>query len=141
MTDGESSQNNLILIFKRKQEVAYFKSCWVLKMDLFMDLSHNQRTNFCSLLSYIRKCSFFLTENADMEGSMCMIKHCAKSLSRVRLFVTSWTIARLFCPQGLSGKNTGVGCHTLLQGIIPVRDRTQVSHIAGRFFTDLATRE
>ena len=76
MTGGESSQNNLILIFKRKQEVAYFKSCWVLKMDLFMDLSHNQRTNFCSLLSYIRKCSFFLTENADMEGSMCMIKHC-----------------------------------------------------------------
>ena len=30
------------------------------------------------------------------------------------------------------GKNTGVGCHALLQGIFP----TQVSHIAGRFFTD-----
>ena len=34
-----------------------------------------------------------------------------------------------------SGKNTVVGCHALLQGISPSRDRTQVSHIAGRFFT------
>ena len=33
------------------------------------------------------------------------------------------------------GKNTGVGCHTLLQGTFPTRDRTQVSHIAGGFFT------
>ena len=35
------------------------------------------------------------------------------------------------------GKNTGVGCHALLQGILP----TQVSCIAGRFFTSWATRE
>jgi len=33
------------------------------------------------------------------------------------------------------GKNTGVGCHTLLQGIFPTRDQTQVSCIVGRFFT------
>ena len=33
------------------------------------------------------------------------------------------------------GKNTGVGCHALLQGIFP----TQVSRIAGRFFTIWAT--
>ena len=38
------------------------------------------------------------------------------------------------------GKNTGVGCHALLQGILPTRDRTQVSCIAGRFFTVLTTR-
>ena len=35
------------------------------------------------------------------------------------------------------GKNTGVGCHALLQGISP----TQVSLIVGRFFTSWATRE
>ena len=35
------------------------------------------------------------------------------------------------------GKSTGVGCHVLLQGIFP----TQVSCIAGRFFTSWATRE
>ena len=86
------------------------------------------------------------------------------------------------CVHGDSpGKNTGVGCHALLQGIFPTqglnpgfphcrqilyhlshqgsprilewvaipfcrgssqpRDQTQVSHIAGRFFTSRATRE
>ena len=39
------------------------------------------------------------------------------------------------------GKNTGVGCRALLQGIFPTRDRTQVSHIVGRFFTIWATRK
>ena len=33
------------------------------------------------------------------------------------------------------GKNTGVGSHFLLQGIFLAKDRTQVSCIAGRFFT------
>ena len=34
------------------------------------------------------------------------------------------------------GKTTGVNCDSLLQGNLPnPRDRTQVSHIAGRFFT------
>ena len=39
------------------------------------------------------------------------------------------------------GKNTGVGCHDLLQGIFPTRDGTLVSLIAGGFFTIWATRE
>ena len=34
-----------------------------------------------------------------------------------------------------------MGCHFLLQGIFPPRDRTCVSDIAGRFFTTLATGE
>ena len=34
----------------------------------------------------------------------------------------------------LPGKNTGVGCHALPQGIFPPRDQTQVSHAASRFF-------
>ena len=38
------------------------------------------------------------------------------------------------------GKNTGVGCHALLQGEQP-RDQTQVSCIVGGFFTVCATRE
>ena len=44
----------------------------------------------------------------------------AKSLSHVQLFTTLWTIA---CQAPLSmrfsSKNTGVGCHALLQGIFP----------------------
>ena len=39
------------------------------------------------------------------------------------------------CPWDSPGKNTGVGCHTLLQGTSQPRDRTQVSCIAGGFFS------
>ena len=39
------------------------------------------------------------------------------------------------------GKNTGMGCHFLLQGIFPPWDWTRVSRIAGRLFIDWATRE
>ena len=39
------------------------------------------------------------------------------------------------------GKNTGMGCHALLQGIVPAQGLNQVSCTAGRFFTVWATRE
>ena len=39
------------------------------------------------------------------------------------------------------GKNTAVGCHALLQGSSQSRDQTQVSCIAGKFFTVWATTE
>ena len=39
-----------------------------------------------------------------------------KSLSRVLLFATPWTVVpRLLCPWDSPGKNTGVGCHSLLR--------------------------
>ena len=45
-----------------------------------------------------------------------------KSLSRVQLSATPWTVA---CQAPLSmdspGQNTGVGCHSLLQGIFPIQ--------------------
>ena len=45
------------------------------------------------------------------------------SLSHVWFFVTPWTVqpARLFCPWDFPGKDTGVGCHLLLQGIFPTQ--------------------
>ena len=42
---------------------------------------------------------------------------------------------RLLCPGDFPGKNTGVGCCFLLQGIFPLRDWTHVSCVTGRFFT------
>ena len=48
---------------------------------------------------------------------------------------------RLLHPWDFPGKNTGVGCHFLLQGSSQPRDRTQVSHIVDRRFTVWATRE
>ena len=47
----------------------------------------------------------------------------------------------LCCPWDSPGKNTAVGCHSLLQEIFQPRDQTQVSCIAGRFFTVWATRD
>ena len=38
-------------------------------------------------------------------------------------------------PWDSPGKNTGVGSHALLREIFPTRDQTQVSCIAGGFFT------
>ena len=47
---------------------------------------------------------------------------CAQPLSCVRLFATPWTeAARLLCPWNFPGKNTGVGCHFLLQGSFPTQ--------------------
>ena len=48
----------------------------------------------------------------------------------------------LYSPWNSPGQNTGVGSLFLLQGgSLQPRDRTQVSHIPGRFFTSWATRE
>ena len=48
----------------------------------------------------------------------CVLSH----FSHVQSFATLWTIAcRLLCPWDSPGKNTGVGCHALLQGIFPTQ--------------------
>ena len=41
--------------------------------------------------------------------------------SHVRLSVTPWTVATLLYPWNSPGKNIGVGCHFLLQGIFPTQ--------------------
>ena len=55
----------------------------------------------------------------------------AQSFSRVQLFVTPRTVACL-APLSItfSGKNTGMGCHFLLQGISQPRDQTHTSCIS-----------
>ena len=63
---------------------------------------------------------------SDLAAAALSILHtvcCALSLSRVHLFATSWTVAHQ-APQStgiLQGKDTGVGCHFLLQGIFLTR--------------------
>ena len=45
----------------------------------------------------------------------------SKSLSHVWLFATPWNVTRLLCLWTSPGENTGVGCHSLLQGIFPTQ--------------------
>ena len=47
----------------------------------------------------------------------------------------------LYSPWNSPGQNPRVGIHSLLQGIFPTQDHTQVSRIAGEFSTIWATRE
>ena len=53
--------------------------------------------------------------------------------------------ARLLCPWYFPGKNTGVGCHALLQGIFPTQGFKPTSitspALAVEFFTTSATWE
>ena len=51
-----------------------------------------------------------------------------------------WPV-RLLCPWDSPGKNTGMDCHSLLQGSSQPRDWTQVSCTAGKIFTNWAIRE
>ena len=48
---------------------------------------------------------------------------------------------RLLCPWDSPGKNTGVGCHALLQGIFLTRDRIRVSCVSCGVFITSATWE
>ena len=61
----------------------------------------------------------------------CITNHSPTTLMRaychfscVRLFATLWTVAHQapLCPRDSPGKNTGVGCHALLQGIFPTQE-------------------
>ena len=42
---------------------------------------------------------------------------------------------RLLCPWDSPGKNTGVGCHALLQGIFPTQGLNPGPPYCSRFFT------
>ena len=76
------------------------------------------------------------------DGGGCVV-HCAQSLSCVQLFVTPWSVAHQ------APLSMGIFQARILEwvamsssrGPFQPRDQTQVSHIAGRFFTISATRE
>ena len=52
-------------------------------------------------------------------GSGCQARGvCTQSLNSGRLFVTPWALAHQASSMGFSSKNTGVGCHFLLQDLL-----------------------
>ena len=68
---------------------------------------------------------------------------CSQSLSHIRLFVTPWTVARQApLSRGiLQARTLEWVAMPSSRGSSQLRDRTQVSRTAGRFFTNWATRE
>ena len=79
---------------------ALYRSLSLKKMDIYFELRKmkTQRS-----VKEIEDCGFF----------------CAKSLSHVRLFVTSWTVARLLCPWGFSRQECWSGLPCLPPGDLP----------------------
>ena len=66
------------------------------------------------------------------KGSTCT-RACARSV--VSDSATPWTVpSRLLCPWDSPGKNTGVGCHFLFQGIFPTQGSPVSLALAGGFF-------
>ena len=60
------------------------------------------------------------------------INYCTCMLSCfscVRLFVMLWIACQLFGPWDSPGKNTGVGCCPLLQGIFLTQDLNHISYV------------
>ena len=63
--------------------------------------------------------TYFLNEGKPSNPLSCLL---LSHSSHARLFVTPWTVAHLApLSMGFSGKNTGMGCHFLLQGIFPTQ--------------------
>ena len=56
-------------------------------------------------------------------GCVCVHAHAhTRALSQVRLCDSGLLSASLLCPWDSPGKNTGVGCHFLFQGILPTQE-------------------
>ena len=73
----------------------------------------NQKSTILSTINIL--CALVVLYIYNMINTRILV---LSRFSRVRLFSILWTIAtRLLCPWDSPGKNTGAGCHFLLQGI------------------------
>ena len=81
--------------------------------------SHRVGHDWSNLAAAATTVSHYSQENSSgLHTCACVLS----PFSRVWLFATPWTVApRLLCPWDSPGKNTGVGCHFLLQGIFPTQ--------------------
>ena len=80
-------------------------------------------------------CAPEIHEPASVGSTFSKQKSESVSHSVVSDSETPWTVAHQAPPSAFPSKNTEVGFHFLLRGIFPTQDQTQISCIAGRFFT------
>ena len=99
----------------------------------------SKRGSYIVLSYYSIIFSFASIPTILLQVILCMLN----LFSHVRLFATPWTI--ILCPQDSPGRNTGVGCHALLQGIFPIQGSNphllNLPALAGGFFTTSTTWE
>ena len=74
-----------------------------------------------------------------LRHSLICAKFVLSCFSHVPLFATPWTVARQapLSTEISRGKNTGVSCHSLLQGIFPTQESNPflLPVVVGGFFT------
>ena len=88
------------------------KECnWILR--IFSDFSQEQLT------SVSHNAIMKIKSNIKTLCKLCCVLSC--SVVSDSLPPQGPWPTRLLCPQGSPGKNTGVGCHALLQGIFPTQ--------------------
>ena len=78
-----------------------------------------------------------MDKDADTYVCVCV---CEKSESR-SVMSDSLQLHELYSPWNSPGQNTGVGSHSLLQGIFLTQGSSPGLPIAGKSFTNWATRE
>ena len=81
---------------------------------------------------------------SELCGIICVYVSDSLSLTLRHPVNFSLQPARLLCPWDFPGKNTGVCCHFLLQGIFPTQGSNPCflfSALVGRFFTNYTTWE
>ena len=93
--------------------------------------THKQDSYFEELFGNIKKnlsCSnsAWLRSSTSRYVHVCVLSCSVVSNSLQRHGLQS---ARLLCPWDFPGKNSGVGCHFLLQGIFPTQDVSWISCI------------
>ena len=80
-------------------------------------LTHSNKKEIS--IYYFLPFSFFLREKIF---EIVFLSVCGLVAKSCPILATPWTVAcRLLCPWDFPGKNTGVGCHALLQGIFPTQ--------------------
>ena len=90
------------------------------------------------------ECSVSLHCSAERISCTVHTPQCAFSVMSPSLQPYGLHTSRLLCPWDSPGRNTGVGCHFLLQAIFPTRQLNpglRSPELAGGFFTNWATRE
>ena len=119
---------------------------WKLLKEYILTSSHHKRKIFVTLYSdglVTRFVVVIILQGTNIEWLCCISEIniiCQVCGLVVWLFPT--LCDPMVCPWNSPGKSgyIGVGCHFLLQGIVPW-DRIEVSCITGRFFTIWAMRE